>query len=77
MGVLGYLTVKSLRVIEEEQELKDKSGLVYSEFDLKMDRNFIIKVNIMSLAIGIYSAMIGVGSGMLLNPYMIYFGVLP
>jgi uncharacterized membrane protein YfcA len=81
--ILGYVAVSvgfSIGIgrwlIRETQEYLD-ADYQWIEGDIKWTRNSVIFVSLMSLVAGVGAGLLGIGGGLVLNPFMLTLGVDP
>lgn len=65
------------RIVINEQKLKEETNWEYHKDEKIFDKKFIFKANILAFLVGAVSSIVGIGSGMIINPLLLSMDFLP
>lgn len=75
--IIAFLPFYAYKLIQKEQEHKNKIGWVKAKDEVYLDKNKFIFANAWSGISGLISTLLGIGGGILLNPLMAILQYLP
>lgn len=75
--LLAILALLSALFIHQDEAQKEKGKWNFTEIDKKITKSFLIKGNIIGLITGLIGSITGIGGGIILNPVLLSFKIIP
>ena len=75
--LLGVLALLGALFINQDEKLKEKGKWKFTEIDKKITKGFLYKGNFIGFMTGIIGSITGIGGGIILNPVLLSFKIIP